>query len=448
MIFQENEFNQMCQLVSKKIILFNNSHFQNKNEVHLTINELIESILNGVEYPKDIFNDQNFMNNLFTLLDCNDLIIVKDILHLLTTILYNTSGLGCIYICFADKLQNYFYLDSNLISPTFYRQLFSFFSNMFSDICLSNDNEKINEFMMAAFFKDIIDIVDAHIICYESLLFLMLISPYVNSNRFSIDYFLNFINYIYNITFDKRLINNQESNKLRSVALWTMYESISIDENQKYFIKYLNENNKNIQLMNLLNEFLINGIYECLEPILGFFSICIENEKELLCISKENLEKLYILCFSPNGPIQYESIKFFKTLLSSDINELLSLGILNLLDIYSMVEYRTAGLIYEIGCIVLLNINEIHNLLYGQMKIGTLISFVLNNMEEDENRILIGLNSLLKAKEFFDQRNKTIFKNLFEESNGSSTLVQLSELDFSDHIQNIIDMCMNILLFK
>ena len=131
MHFPEDEYIQICKLVSDKINEFINvfKTTQLNHIISQKLNEISDVIMNCVEYPKQTFIVQELFLGCQILLLSNDIKMIQDVLRFLSLAIYSTDNLS-------ESLSIFFPLIFNLNerNDIFVKRYFSFATNVFTDL--------------------------------------------------------------------------------------------------------------------------------------------------------------------------------------------------------------------------------------------------------------------------------------------------------------------------
>ncbi|OHT07670.1 hypothetical protein TRFO_24088 [Tritrichomonas foetus] len=423
--FPDDEYQMICQLLTRKINEFCSAMVSQPTETEFIdqkLKEMTEVIMNEVNYPLKIFNDDNLLLCIEAFFQMSSEVeYVEDALLFLSKVLFTTSGSSQYFEKLLPLIMNY----ANPSFPEYLtKNLFIFLTNFLADVKERHLEKVINDFVN--YFPVLLKCFVNKKMESEYLHFIMVLSPCISPDNSQI--YISFISYISDLVFQDEVINNQ---RFTYLILWAIYENISNFTAE--FASYLN---KTKAISNIL--WLIHSSNDkCIEPILAILFLTIKEAKDVTFITISDLEIISQLSFSSNGPIQFEALQLLTLLVQYFPRELLDMGLTNLFDIFHEVEYRATKFIFEIACF-LINAINIEQYISTQL-IKSLMFFILNNIESDEERTLIGISALFQFRESMKiLKQENAYDAIFEESNGSQILGNLRDIE-NDDLQILLD---------
>lgn len=427
--FPEDEYLQICQLVSNKINEFKETFAITQFEADIAqkLNELTDVIMNCVEYPKGIFSVQELLIGCQILLQSNDIILVKNAVRFLSSAIYSTSHLS-------EYISDLFPLIFKITvtdSDIFVKNYFSLLTNIFTDLKNSNNISLIYDILINYYSNIIEYITNLDNFYKEELIFLMILSSYITSERDQ-EAYSQFTNYLLDLLNDQRISADEN---YQSIVLWSIYENCK--HNPDEFCE--------IALSLNFFRFLIDSIsnYEifpicCLEPVLIILHITIESQKNASFILENDLPIFLHYCDSSNKFVQFDSLKLTRSIVPYFTSEFLSLNILELGNLFQEIDFKSSKEIFLIFCSLIFYLPD-NYLVSDYQVVSQLIYFVVQNINFDDESSIAALQSLIRIKEEFSKRNKKQdFDQIFDDANQNESFDELRD-NRSDEILDLIE---------
>lgn len=427
--FPEDEYIQICQLVSNKIDEYKETFSATElgTDIAQKLKEITDVIMNCIEYPEGLFRVQELLTGCQILLQSNDISMITSTIHFLSMAIYSSTNLS---EYFSDLFPLIFKI-SFPNSDIFIKVYFSLLTNIFTDL-KSNNNIALIDNLLINYYQNLMEYITSLEKFYkEELTFLMILSVHIKQEKDS-EAYLQFTSYLLNLLKDQRISSNEN---FQSIVLWSIYENCKHNIESFYdlaissdFFRFLIDNISNYESFPIC----------CLEPIFIILYLSIEYHKSASFISENDLPFFLFYCKSSNTYVQYDSLRLTRNLIQFFTLEFLALNVLELIDIFNDVEFKSSKEILLIACSLIFYLPSL-NLMQNISTIVFLINFVMQNINFDKDISVAALQSLIKIKEEFEKLNKLHdFSQIFEESNQNGQFDELRDSQI-DEILDLIE---------
>lgn len=426
--FPDDEYMQICKLVSDKIVEFTEIFESTELNTILSqkLSEIANIIMNCVEYPIEIFNIPELFLGCKILLLSDDISLIQTSIRFISLAIYSTNNLTE----YISELFPVIFEINETSSDIFIKIYLSLLTNIFTD--LKNNNSALIDNLLSDYFQNIMEYISSFDKIYrEELIFLMVLTQFISSEK-DYDAYIQFTNFVLNLLNDQNISADED---YQSIILWSIYENCK--HNTKEFIDIV----LSLDFFRCLIDNISN--YDtfpscCIEPILIILYLCICSQQEISFISQDDLPIFLHYCMYPNIHIQFDALQLIRQLIQHYPSEFLTLSTHELIDIFDDVQFKSAKEIFLIACSLLYHMPNSY-LVSNYNVAQQLIQFIILNINFDTECSKFALLSLIEIQsEFIKLDRLQDFCQIFEEANQYGSFDQLKD-DQSNEILDLID---------